>query len=134
MYEFTLNLRATLRCVSDAPPKPGRLTTANTRQIAMSQFGYTFTLPPVGAPDVASRTLRVSVDNLDPVIVSMPGQPTVSDEVVLDLGNQVSITLTDTDAAGNASVPSDPLQFVVTDTVPPPQPGGLNVASVRQID
>jgi hypothetical protein len=128
---MTIEIDLTVRC--EAPPRPERVSLANTRQITMTQFGITFALPPVGAPDVATRELTTTVNGVSS-IVAMTGQPTISDEVVFNLNDDVTVTLVDIDGSGNHSPASAPFTFVVTDTVPPPTPGTLSQASVRQID
>lgn len=122
------------RC-DDAPPRPGRVTLANTRQIDMSQFGLRFALPAPGAPDVTTRELSVTVNSgPNPVIVPVIGAALESEEAIFNDGDLLAVVLVDIDGHGNRSQPSAVFTYTVTDTVSPPTPGDLGVSNVRQID
>ncbi len=101
----------------------------------MSQFGIKFGLPPVGASDVAKRELTVTVNGIDPPqVVTMTGQPLLSDEMVFNADDVLSVSLVDIDAHDNRSPASAALVYTVTDDIPPPAPGVLSVGEKRQID
>ncbi len=99
----------------------------------MTQFGLIFSLPPVGAADVATRELSVTVNGAAPALTPLPGQPLLTPEMVFDQDDQLLIVLTDVDGAGNRSLPSNPFSYAVVDDVPPPQPGELGVSAKRQL-
>jgi hypothetical protein len=94
---------------------------------------YTFALPT--APqidDLDHRELNVTVGENPPVVVNLA--PNLTETFYdFDRDMNVNITLVDVDTSGNKSAPSDPLAFKTTDTVPPPQPGGLTVTKVEQV-
>jgi hypothetical protein len=101
----------------------------------MATFGIKFALPTPGASDVAQRELTVTVNGGDPPLVRTYTAPaTESDEWVFALNDNLSVSLVDIDTSGNRSQPSAAFTMTVTDTVAPPQPGALGVASIRQID
>src|SRR5262245_45486504 len=113
-----------------APARPGPLTIGNTETITMLR--YTVQMPP--APAIGDLNVREVVVVLNSAQEVRPLPPTqASFQFDTEPGVSVSITLTDIDTAGNRSAPSAPLAFTATDTVPPPQPGGLSVGSVEQI-
>lgn len=130
----TERIRVDLTIRSEASPRPGRLTLANVRSVGMTKYGYVFTLPMVGASDVAKRELSVAVDNNPPTTTEIIGQLQTTPEMLFDLNANVSLVLTDVDGSGNRSQPSAPFTFTVTDTVPPPQPGAIGIASVTQVE
>lgn len=101
----------------------------------MSQFNYTFTLPPVGASDVANRELTVTVNNTaPPQVFTFPGQPMTTGVVgPFNDGDHLSLTLVDIDGHGNRSPSSAALDLDVVDDVAPAQPGNLSVASKTQV-
>ncbi len=101
----------------------------------MANFGVTFGLPATTVSDVANRELTVTVNGGDPPSSrTYLGTAILSDEWVFADGDNVSVTLVDIDGHNNRSQPSAAFVFVVTDTVPPPQPNSVGVNSVRQID
>jgi len=114
-----------------APPRPGPLTLGEQREITLLR--YTVNLPP--APPITDLATRE-------VTIKQNGAPTIrplspddgSFQFDCAAGTAVELTLVDIDESGNRSDPSGPLAFTATDTVPPPQPGGMNVAGVEQID
>lgn len=99
----------------------------------MSRFAFPFNLPAVQDPDVAKRELSVTIEGQDPVVRSYDGQPTASDEWEFDDGAKITAVLVDIDGHGNRSQRSAPFNTIVTDTVPPHQPGELSVGPIRQI-
>ena len=93
---------------------------------------YTITMPskpPIA--DLANREVTISLNGSPTVRLLAPDD--ASFQFDTDAGVNVSLVLVDIDTSGNRSDPSDPLAFVASDTVPPPQPGGLSVANVEQI-
>ncbi len=135
MVTIKLEISIPCRCDDSAPPRPHRVIVAAVREITVATFGIKFGLPAVGASDVAKRELTVTVNGGDPpAVTTMNGQPLLSDEMVFNVNDVLSVTLVDIDGAGNRSQPSAALAYTVTDTVPPPQPGVLSVGEVRQID
>jgi hypothetical protein len=105
----------------------------------MSNFGYTFSLPAPEKPtDVKKRELQLTVAGVvqEPILAVDDPTVLISNQVVLsDEGEpDVDVSLIDTDAKGNASSPSAPFSFKVTDDIPPATPGQLGIASKVQID
>jgi hypothetical protein len=104
------------------------------KELGMSQFGLKFTLPAPGASDVATRELTITVNGGDPPQVKLyPGATLVTDEMIFNQDDTLSITLVDVDGAGNRSPASAAFVYTVTDDVPPPQPGSVGVTDKRQI-
>lgn len=90
---------------------------------------YQLILPPPGAPDVVKRTLKSTVNGVeqpDVDIVSDPFEVTFADN------DSVTLSIVDTDDAGNVSPPSEPFAFTATDTIAPPQPGQVGVSLLRE--
>ena len=119
-----------------APPKPARVSLARVVQLeidSMATFRHTFSLSPVTVSDVQTRKVSIKVGNEDPIVQSLAGVALVSDPIDLDLGSVVTVTFQDIDTSGNASPISDPFTFTVVDTVPPPQPGAVGIATIQQI-
>src|SRR5262245_16698286 len=112
------------------PARPGPLSVTNVETIEMLR--YTIQMPP--APAIGDLNVREIVVSLNTAQEVRPLPPTqASFQFDTEPGVAVSIVLTDIDTAGNRSAPSAPLAFTATDSVPPPQPGGLSVGSVEQI-
>src|SRR5262245_60951839 len=117
------------------PPRPRRVNLAQKEELTMSQFGIKFGLPAPGASDVAQRELTVTVNGGDPPLVrTYPGATLTTDEWIFNAGDEVSATLVDIDCHSDRSQPSAAFDFEVTDTVPSPVPGAVNVGEKRQID
>lgn len=113
--------------------RPGRLRIARAEPMAEG-FRYTLTLPPLDEADldVAVRELSVTVDG---VATTVSGAGDVTElKFEARKGSHVVVTLTDVDDDGLRSEASNPLEFDVTDTVPPHRPGDLSIASVEQVD
>jgi hypothetical protein len=108
---------------------------AEKRQTAMSQFGLKFSLPAPGASDVATRELTITVNGGDPPTVkSYPGSALITDELIFNADDALSLTLVDIDGHGNRSPASAAFVYTVVDDVPPPAPGSVGVSEKRQID
>ncbi len=132
--DFTLNINVFFRHCK-MPPRPGRVSLYSKREVDMAKFGLKFSLPAPGASDVAERELTMTVNGGDPPTVkTYPGDALVTEELVFDADDNVSLTLVDIDGSGNRSQPSAGFTLTVTDDVPPPQPGELGVAEKRQVD
>lgn len=94
---------------------------------------YTVDLPP--KPPIADLDIRevtLKLDNTTQTITCHPDDVTFQFDT--DVNVHVNITLVDIDTSGNRSAPSAALDFVATDTIPPPAPGGMVVEKVEQID
>lgn len=136
LRKFLRRIRAFLRWFLwgiVAPPQPGPLVIKKIREdFSMAdKLGYTIALPAAGAPDVVERTLTVTVDGVGTEDI-MLGMEVTEHEVIVDQDKAVTVSLVDTDDAGNASEPSM-LEFVATDSVAPPAPGAMGVTSIREI-
>ncbi len=101
-------------------PKPVKLTITSEGEGTM--LNYSIVLPAPSAADVTTRTLTVN---------GVPQEITdlTQTEVAGYSGNDndlVSVSLVDTDDAGNAS-PERAQTFTLTDTISPAQPGELGL-------
>jgi hypothetical protein len=85
---------------------------------------------PVDA-DVVERRLAVKVNDAVLPVKVYDGQAVDLGELSFGDNDEVTLTLTDVDDAGNVSEPAV-LQFTAKDTVPPSTPGGFSVALVRE--
>jgi len=92
---------------------------------------FVLALPAVGAPDVVSRQVIVTVGAADPVIFDLSGSDLVTPELSGNDNDAVVGTLVDTDDAGNAS-PAREFSFVLVDTIAPPQPGEVGINVLRE--
>jgi hypothetical protein len=87
---------------------------------------FKLVLPAPGASDVVSRKLTVAIDNVVVANELLDGAALESPEYEGADEAAVSGTLVDTDDANNASEPRE-FSFVLTDTIPPPQPGAIGL-------
>lgn len=135
ILKYILGLIAELlaRLFDRAPPKPGRLSLASKREIAVSRFAFTFNLPTPSASDVATHEVTAKVTGKPDATKSYPVGTLVTGEWEFDMNDEVSLRTVEIDGAGNRSPASDPLTFVVVDDVAPAAPGVLSVASKRQL-
>lgn len=111
--------------------EPGLVFLKLVSQRENGVFTFVLNLPPAGASDVATRKLSVSIGGADPTGFELSADAVVSAELVGELNDTVEGSLVDVDASGNES-PARAFSFVITDTVPPPQPGEVAIAIVRQ--
>lgn len=94
---------------------------------------YTINMPPAPAiSDLGSREVTIKLDSATSVKTLMPTDTTFQFDCDRDVN--VTLTLVDIDTSGNRSAPSPALNFVATDTVPPPIPGLMSVGDVEQLD
>lgn len=112
-------------------PQPGPLVITNKEQIVALR--YTFALPAEPSiDDFDRREANVSIEGGESDVHTIPkGSAEFTHD--FDRDKVVTITLVDVDTSGNKSAPSTALTFTSTDTVPPPQPGGLTVKSIEQV-
>lgn len=88
--------------------------------------------PVAPTADVDKIELSVSVDGAAPEVQSLPKDATNAKFGAL-VGSTVSVSLANVDAAGNRSPhPATLPDFVVSDTLPPPDPSGLSVSVVDE--
>lgn len=92
---------------------------------------YTVTAGPATDSDVVSRTVTVSINGEAPDIQKYPANTLTFSPLVVSEGDNVVMTLVDTDNAGNPSAPAV-VEFVAADTLPPSQPGGFGVTLVHE--
>lgn len=85
---------------------------------------------PVDA-DVVSRAVTVRVNGEDKETRVFDGKATDLGTVTVPQDAEVELSLVDTDDAGNNS-PAAVFVFTATDTLPPQQPGGFNIALVSE--
>src|SRR4051812_36980270 len=114
------------------PPKPKSLI-RKPGVTEVTMLRHHIQLPPEPTiDDLDHREATIKIGDTEPTVLSISKGST---EFTVDTDRNVSVTisLVDVDTSGNKSAPSDPLTFTATDTVPPPQPGTLAVASVEQV-
>lgn len=121
------------------PTQPGKVSIYSKEELGMAKFGYTFNVPAPATPaDVAKREFEFTVAGVvqpREVAVANVGDLISKEFVFEDAGEpEISVVLIDSDAKGNASAPSKPFTFKVTDDIGPAQPGEIGIASKRQID
>ena len=92
---------------------------------------YGLSASPSTAADAVSREVSVSVNGAEPVVSTFPPTATDLGEVSAAQDSTVRVEVVDIDDAGNRSEPAV-LEFVATDTIPPPVPGGLGVLLLRE--
>ena len=94
---------------------------------------YTFAMParpPIS--DLANRVVSTAVNGGTATTESFAADATTFTHD-FETNDSVTMTLSDVDTSGNASVPSLPLVFVAVDTIPPTQPGGFTITNIEQI-
>jgi hypothetical protein len=93
---------------------------------------YNVTAGVVVDKDVTERRLTVTVNDAPVSTKSYAADAVVFDEVGVNQGDKVVLTLVDVDDAGNVSEPAV-CEFVGNDTIPPVKPGEFGVALVREV-
>ena len=94
---------------------------------------YTVNMPPVpDISDLATREVTINLDAATDIKSLQPSDATF--QFVTNAGVHVKTWCVDIDTSGNRSEPGPALEFDATDTIPPPTPGGMAVASVEQVD
>lgn len=110
------------------PPQPGPMAIIGGRQDALKYF-TTIALPPVHSSQSSWRA-SVVLDSQPQGSFDIPLNQTSFEvpqaNIESRVGAPVQVQLSAVDAAGNASAPSV-LDYVVSDTYPPPQPAPLTV-------
>ena len=94
---------------------------------------YKVTLPPVGAPDVKSRVVTYKINGKAETRDLFYTETSFTLPPVKE-GSKVEVSFTETDDAGNTSVPSDSIYFTATDTIAPPKPGQLTVELFSEVE
>lgn len=120
-------------------PKPGIPVFKSTETEQINMFRHHIATPPEpSVSDFAKRVATITITGVDGV---QKPDTTIdvakgSKEFIVDaeIDEVVSLVLRDFDIRNNGSDPSDPLAWKVVDTVPPPKPGELHIASVEQLD
>lgn len=116
------------------PPRPSRFGELTLNgEITIMALKYTINLPAPGASDVAIRKVSKTIGS-DPTTVTELGAGVLQFVFEVARDAAVALQLTDVDGSGNASQPGPVFAFTATDTVPPPTPGEMSVASVEQTD
>lgn len=100
-------------------------------EFIMSQYLYTFKMPPLGASDVVDRELHTAINSVE-TIQNLPVD-NFEYKQVFDQDVSVSMFLIDIDKAGNRSAPGKVLTFQVVDTVAPDAPEAPEVVSVELV-
>lgn len=102
----------------------------------MTEYQVTGILPPVNPSDkVANREVVFTVNGTAQPSVSLPANANQFDQWAKE-GDMVKLSLVDIDQAGNRSTVRETAEVAVTDTVPPGQPGEvqLRVTAQREVD
>ena len=92
---------------------------------------YNVTAGAVVDKDVTERRISVTVNDSPVSTKSYSADAVTFDELTVNQGDKVVVTLVDVDDAGNVSEPAV-LEFVGNDTIPPVKPGEFGVALVRE--
>lgn len=119
-----------------APPKPAAPTLTSLSEDNHNVVTVTLGLTaPAEADHVASRNVVVTVvgSGVPGTVlnVSPPSLTTIDFPVVQ--GTQLSVAVQDSDAAGNVSPFSDPLEVVAADVTAPPEPGGVTILGSAEV-
>jgi hypothetical protein len=112
--------------------KPGKVVIYIIRGDKMGLV-YKASLPPLGAPDVAVRTLELTVDGVKEFINVVPVDSKSIELPPVKEGATVKIRLEDIDDRGNASLWGADVTFVSADTIAPPAPGQVSVELVSEV-
>ena len=144
-YVYTLleQQQVLLRAIRLSLVKPGKMSLNSKELLNMPtrEFICALSLPTLSAPDVVLRTLSIQLLDSD----SQPvGEPTVHELVEPELSSLKSpefqlpykqkfiASIVDTDADHNNSQPHTQ-EFVVIDTIAPPEPGTMGVLVLREV-
>jgi outer membrane biosynthesis protein TonB len=92
---------------------------------------YSLELPPLSAPDVKKRVVKISVDGEEKLVEVHFTESNISLSPVKE-GASVSLYLKDIDDAGNEGPWGEPVSFIAKDTLPPPAPGQVKVTLVSE--
>lgn len=109
--------------------RPGRMRLRVTKEDDMLHF--VISLPPTGDLDTTTRELTVTVGTTAPVTVNPALTDIESSEFSGNDTDAIHAELVDIDDVGNRSQPSV-LDTILTDTMPPRQPGELGVRVTRE--
>jgi hypothetical protein len=111
------------------PLKPQQPTILNITGGLMDKYTYNIGLPELGAHDVVSRELHISVNGEMSMIVIEDIHMT-HHELILEENADCHIWVVDIDDAGNRSADGEKLSFIVIDIVPPSSPAAPVIADV----
>jgi hypothetical protein len=92
---------------------------------------YSVSAGPVVDSDVTERRLTVTVNDATVSTKSYAASTVTFDEVNVNQGDRVVLTLVDVDDAGNVSEPAL-CEFVGSDSLPPVKPGSFGVSLARE--
>src|SRR5688572_30491924 len=101
-----------------------------------TEYQVTGVLPPVNPGDkVTTREVVFTVNGTAQPSVSLPATANQFDQWAKE-GDKVKMTLVDIDQAGNRSTARESTETTVSDTVPPHQPGEvqLKITDQREVD
>jgi hypothetical protein len=96
-----------------------------------NQLTYAVTAGPVTDSDVVTRTVTTTVNGEARGSTDYSPETLSFDPITVSQGDNVVLTLVDTDDAGNPSAPAV-VEFVAADTIPPSQPGLFSVQLVSE--
>lgn len=105
--------------------QPGPIYVWKVGEIVANRFRVRVLLPPIVDPDTINAELSCLVNGVAEPPKTFDRIATDT-EYVFDQGASVKLSLVNIDDAGNRSTPSE-REFVVTDNVPPAQPGELAI-------
>lgn len=113
------------------PCRPGPVVILSVKEDEfMTRYVYTFALPAPGAGDVVARELHLKVDGVEELFNIEPSL--LEYKLSFNEDASVEIYLIDIDDADNRSLPSQLLNFVVIDIVPPPAPSMPEIIGVEE--
>lgn len=105
--------------------KPGKVFLLLKRE-EDSMLKFVLVLPEIGAADVVKRQVALQIGSEEPQNLEIGPDELETQEFSGSDGDIVSGSLVEVDDAGNSSEPRD-FEFVLTDTLVPPQPGQLGL-------
>lgn len=129
-------VRVVLQVVEGRLPRkaPGQMFVLEIEQMSANRFRFSLGLPALAAhDDTVKRKLWTSINGSqvgEPMEVDVDAEKVPGNEGNED--DNFEFTLRDYDEKGNESDAST-LEFVLTDTVPPPQPGSMSIMDMEQI-
>lgn len=114
----------------DGPRMPGPLKLVLGGE---DMLRFHLLLPEVAVKDVVSRELTVRIGHGEDAVFELTPDTVSSPEFFGEDNTVVFVRLVDVDDAGNRSEPREQ-QFVLLDTIPPPQPGEIGLQVIGETD
>ncbi len=113
-------------------PQPRPITVNFIKEdFLMQKYIYTLNMPAPGAKDVVERKMYLTINGVEEMLDVDPLMEFYKLE--LEENAVCSVYVIDTDDAGNASPPSDTLEWTVIDTIPPSKPDTIVIGDVEEV-